>query len=203
MIVFAARFARRPTAMPMFSSPVMILFCALLLSAPVFAQTIPPNTDIMISLNQGISSKNVKRNQRVKACVAKDVVVDGDVLLPKGAPAAVYVAKVRPGGDSSKPAVLVLRLDAITVGGRAYPVSAHYAGEPPQPENDTPTNAGVTGAAGTPVKAKATDRRTAASGGAAAGNKNADSISSQGIADVYYPSNTVLSFRLKAPVQVK
>ncbi|HEV2306332.1 MAG TPA: hypothetical protein VGR93_12480 [Candidatus Acidoferrales bacterium] len=184
-------------------SSLVIFSCALLFSAPVFAQTIPPNTDIMIILDQAISSKNAKHNQRVKASVAKDVVVDGDVLLPKGAPAAVYVAKAQPGGDSSKPAVLVLRLDAITVGGRAYPVSAHYAGEPPQPENDTPTNAGVAGATGTPVKAKATDRRTAASGGAAAGNENADSISSQGIADVYYPSNTVLSFRLKAPVQVK
>jgi hypothetical protein len=184
-------------------SSLVIFFCALLFSAPVFAQTIPPNTDIMISLDQTISSKNAKRNQRVKASVAKDVVVDGDVLLPKGAPAALYVAKVQPGGDSSKPAALVLRLDAITVGGRAYPVSAHYAGEPPQPENDAPANAGVTGATGTPVKANATDRRTAASGGAAAGNKNADSISSQGIADVYYASNTVLSFRLKAPVRVK
>lgn len=184
-------------------SSLLIFFCALLLSPPVFAQTIPPNTDIMISLAQAISSKNAKRNQRVKASVAKDVVVDGDVLLPKGAPAAVYVSSVQAGGDSSKPAALVLRLDAITVGGRAYPVSAHYAGEPPQAVNNNPVNAGVTGATATPVKANAADRRTAASGGAAAGNENTDSISSQGIADVYYPSNTVLTFRLKSPVHVK
>jgi hypothetical protein len=181
----------------------VILFLGVLFSAPALAQTIPANTTIMIRLEQAISSKTAKSDQRVKASVAEDLVVNGDVLFPKGAPAAVYVAKVQPAGDSSKPAALALRLDAITVGGRAYPVSANDAGEPPQPVKNAPINAGVTGATGTAVKAKAADRRTAASGGAAAGNANADSISPQGIADVYYPSNAVLSFRLKAPVQVK
>lgn len=169
---------------------------------PSSAQTVPANTAVMIQLDQSISSQKAKRNQRVKACVAQDVVVNGDVLIPKGAPAAVFVSKVQPGGDSSKPAALVLRLDAVTVGGRAYPISADYVGEPPEPAPNDTADAGAAGATETPVKAKATDRRTAASGGTAAGNANGNS-SPQGIGDVYYPSDTVLTFRLKTPIDVK
>lgn len=179
-----------------------IIFLATLLAAPLFAQTIPANTGVMVRLEQAVTSQNAKHNQRVKATVAKDVVINGDVLLPKGAPAAVFVSSVRAGGDSAKPALLTLRLDAVTVGGRAYPVSADYVGEKSVPVS-VPKNQGVAGSVGTPVKGEATDSRSAASGGAAAGNANADIISSEGTAEVSYPVDTVLSFRLLSPVHVK
>lgn len=172
------------------------------LAVPLLAQTIPANTGVMVRLDQAVTSQNAKQNQRVKASVAKDVVINGDVLLPKGAPAAVFVSSVRAGGDSSKPALLTLRLDAVTVGGRAYPVSADYVGEKSTPVS-VPKNQGVAGSVGTPVQGQATNRRSAASGGAAAGNANADIISSEGIAEVSYPVDTVLSFRLLSPVHVK
>ena len=172
------------------------------LAAPLFAQTIPANTGVLVRLDQAVSSQNAKHNQRVKASVAKDVVINGDVLLPKGAPAAVFVSSVHAGGDALKPAVLTLRLDAVTVGGRAYPISADYVGEKSVPVS-VPKNQGVAGSVGTPVQGQATNRRSAASGGAAAGNANADIISSEGIAEVSYPADTVLSFRLLSPVHVK
>lgn len=184
-----------------FSFATITLFLTFL-AAPLFAQTIPANTGVMVRLDQAVTSQNAKHNQRVKASVAKDVVINGDVLLPKGAPAAVFVASVHAGGDASKPAVLTLRLDAVTVGGRAYPISADYVGEKSVPVS-VPKNQGVAGSVGTPVQGQATNRRSAASGGAAAGNANADIISSEGVAEVSYPADTVLSFRLLSPVHVK
>lgn len=183
------------------SSAIILVGLALLI-APAFGQTIPENTAIMIRLNQEISSQSAKPNQRVKASVAKDVVVGGDVLVPKGAPAAIFVSKVRAGDGSSKPAVLTLRLDAITVGGRAYPVSAGHAGEESVPVK-APNNQGVAGSVGSPVKGQATNRRSAASGGAAAGNANPAIITSEGVAEVSYPADAVLSFRLSSPLHVK
>lgn len=182
------------------SSIVILLFA--FLSTPALAQTIPANSSLLVRLEDSVSSQSAKRNQRVKASVAKDVVINGDVLLPKGAPAAVFVSSVRAGGDSSKPALLTLRLDAVTVGGRAYPISADYVGEKSVPVS-VPKNQGVAGSVGTPVQGQATIRRSTASGGAAAGNANADIISSEGIAEVSYPADTVLSFRLLSPVHVK
>ncbi len=183
-------------------SSALIFVGLALLTVPAFGQTVPENTDITIRLNQEISSQNAKPNQRVKASVAKDVVVSGDVLIPKGAPAAIFVSKVRAGDGSSKPAVLTLRLDAITVGGRAYPVSAGYVGEKSVPVK-APNNQGVAGSVGSPVKSQATSRRSAAAGGAAAGNANPDIITSEGIAEVSYPEDAVLSFRLSSPLRVK
>jgi len=179
-----------------------IVFLFAFVVTPVFAQTIPANTGVLVRLDQAVTSQNAKHNQRVKATVAKDVVINGDVLLPKGAPAAVFVSSVRAGGDSAKPALLTLRLDAVTVGGRAYPVSADYVGEKSVLVS-MPRNQGVAGSVGTPVKGQATDGRSAASGGVAAGNPNPDIISPQGVAEVSYPADTVLSFRLLSPVHVK
>ncbi|HEU5412052.1 MAG TPA: hypothetical protein VFU57_13625 [Candidatus Acidoferrales bacterium] len=172
------------------------------LSIPAFAQTIPANTNLLVRLDDSVSSQSAKRNQRVKASVAKDLTINGDVLVPKGAPAAVFVSSVHAGGDASKPAVLTLRLDAVTVGGRAYPISADHVGEK-SVSVKPPKNQGVAGSVGTPVKGQATNQRTASSGGAAAGNANADIISSEGTAEVSYPADTVLSFRLLSPVHVK
>jgi hypothetical protein len=183
-----------------FIAAIISLFAFMV--TPVFAQTIPANTGILVRLEQVVSSQSAKHNQRVKASVAEDVVINGDVLLPKGAPAAVFVSSVRPGGDSSKPALLTLRLDAVTVGGRAYPVSADYVGEKSVPVS-VPKNQGVAGSVGTPVKGQATDGRSAASGGAAAGHPNPDIISPQGVAEVSYPTDTVLNFRLLSAVHVK
>lgn len=182
------------------SSIVILLFA--FLSAPALAQTIPANTSLLVRLEDGVSSQSARRNQRVKATLAKDVAVNGDVLIPKGSPAAVFVSSAHAGGDASKPAVLTLRLDAVTVGGRAYPIFADCVGEKSVPVS-VPKNQGVAGSVGTPVKGQATNRGSASSGGAAAGNGSADIISSEGVAEVSYPADTVLSFRLLSPVHVK
>lgn len=185
----------------------LLILCvfALFAESPVLAQTIPSNTTIFVRLGQPVSSQSARENQRVKAGVAQNVTVKGHVLIPKGSLAAVFVEKVQPGDPSGKSAELLLRLDAITVGGRAYPVSALYASLKSVPNKAASPNAGVAGAraTGTPVKTKATGPRAAASTGTAAGSKGADSISEQIIPEVSFPSATVLTFRLTKPVQVK
>lgn len=152
------------------------------------AQTIPANTAIEIKLDQTISSQDSKLNQRVKAELASDVIVNGEILLPKGAKAAVYVEKVQPGGDSAKPAFLWLRLDAIAAHGRAYPVFAHLAGEQLTPT--TSSNADP------PAQIKKTSETKSAS----AGDPDAASDLPP---EVTYASATVLKFQLKSPVHLR
>ena len=154
------------------------------------AQTIPANTTIEIKLDQTISSQGSKLNQRVKAELAEDVIVDGDILLPKGAKAAVYVEKVQPGGDSAKPASLWLRLDAIAADGRAYPVFAQLAGE--QLAQADPPNADPPG-----QTKKASEKK---SSGPDAGDPDAVSDPPP---EVTYASTTVLEFQLQSPVHLR
>jgi hypothetical protein len=147
------------------------------------AQTIPANTAIEIKLDQTISSQGSKPNQRVRAELANDVIVNGEILLPKGAKAAVYVEKVQPGGDSAKPASLWLRLDAIAAHGRAYPVFAQLAGEQLAPQ-DPP-------GADPPAQVKKTSD---------ADDPDADADLPP---EVTYASTTILKFQLKSPVHLR
>lgn len=170
-------------------------FAALLLSVFAFApfasaQTIPANTPIPIKLDQAISSKNATVNQRIKAQIAQDVVIDGDIVLPKDAKAEIFVEKVQPGGDSTKPASLWLRLDAIAVNGRAYPVSALIVGQQLAPNSanaDPPAIA---------VQVKNVDE-----------NKSAltatDSEEDAGPPQIKFASATVLNFKLTSPLHMQ
>lgn len=170
-------------------------FLAGLLIPPAFAQTIPANTAIAVRLDQDISSRNAAANQRVKAQIDKDVVVHGSVLLPKGATAAVYVERVQAGGDSSRPAALWLRLDAVTVEGRAYPVSARYAGQQLFVSSQAK--------AGAPAAPSKTEGTVEARNAPAASTPDADGntlVAETG--EVSYLSSTVLRFRLKSPVKL-
>lgn len=157
-------------------------------SIPARAQTIPANTAIEIRLDQTITSKDAAPNQRVKAELASDVIVDGKILLPKGAKAAVYVEKVQPGGDSANCASLWLRLDAIAAEGRAYPVFARLAGEQLAPGNSAQTDP--------PAQIKKTSEKKSA------GTKEANT-DSDAAPEVIYASATILKFQLKSPVHLR
>lgn len=156
-----------------------------------FAQTIPANTPLPIKLDQAISSKNATVNQRVKAQLAQDVVIDGDIVLPKDAKVAMYVERVQPGGDSAKPASLWLRVDAIAVNGRAYPVNALIVGQQLTPNS---TNTDLPAADGQMQDVSETKSR-----GPNAGDPGVD----PGPPQIKFASATVLNFKLTSPLHMQ
>ena len=162
-----------------------VLFVFVILSTPpLYAQKIvPAGTALMIRLEQSVNSKTAA-NEKVKATVAQDVVIHGKVLVPRGSPAAVYVAESAASGQFATPAKLLLRLDAVTVGGRAYPVSANLAGDDGKPEQKS----GDSAASG------------AATGGAV--GAGADKTAAADKKDISFEPATVLNFRLKASLRV-
>jgi hypothetical protein len=91
--------------------------------------TVPAGKTIVVTIDQAISSKDAKVGEAVPATVADNVVVNGRVVIPKGSAATVHVASVQASGRLSTPAKLWLQLDSVTANGKAYPVSAHWAGE--------------------------------------------------------------------------
>lgn len=154
-----------------------------------FAQTIPANTPLPIKLDQTISSKKATVNQRVKGQLAQDVVIAGDIVLPKDAKAVLCVEKVQP-GDSTKPASLWLRLDAIAVNGRAYPVSALVVGQQLTP-NSTSADPSADS-----EQLKDADENNSVS---AVEDSGADA----GPPQIKFVSATVLSFRLTTPLHMR
>lgn len=165
---------------------VPVLSALIILSAaPLYAQNVvPTGTAVMIRLEQTVNSKTAA-NEKVKASVAQDVVIHGKVLIPRGSPAAVYVTESAASGQSSTPAKLLLRLDAVTVGGRAYPVSANLAGDDGKAQQNSRDSAA--GAGGT-------------SGGAV--SVGADKANAADKKDISFEPATVLNFRLKESLRV-
>lgn len=163
---------------------VPVLSALILSAAPLHAQKIvPAGTAVMIRLEQSVNSKTAA-NQKVKATVAQDVVIHGKVLIPRGSPAAVYVTESAASGQSATPAKLLLRLDAVTVGGRAYPVSASLAGDDGKPQQKSGDSAASGATSGGAVAAAAYK--------AGAAEKK----------DVSFEPATVLNFRLKTSLRV-
>ena len=186
-----------------FAAPALSAL-VILSTAPLYAQkVVPAGTAVMIRLEQSVSSKNATANQKVKASVARDVVVNGKVLIPRGSAAAVYVAEAVPSGRLSTPAKLYLRLDAVTVGGRAYPVSAHLAGatsKSHKKRNEVAIGGGA--AAGAIIGAIAGGGKGDAIGGAAGAGAGTAGAAATGKKDISFEPETALSFRLKSSLQI-
>lgn len=170
---------------------VLFLASVICFSPCAFAQTVPANTPLPIKLDQTISSKNATVNQRVKAQLAQDVVIGGDIVLPKDAKVAMYVEKVQPGGDSTKPASLWLRVDAIAVHGRAYPVSALVVGQQLTPNS---ANADPPAAEGQMKDVSETKNAAFAT---------SDSTANAGPPEIKFASATVLNFKLTSPLHMQ
>src|SRR6266852_8240099 len=108
------------------------VFVVLLLILPVMARaaaTVPAGTTINVTIDQGVSSKDAKVGQTITGTVARDVVVDGKVVSPKGSRAKLAVSSVQASGRLSTPAKLWLRLRSVTVHGKTYDVGTNSAGK--------------------------------------------------------------------------
>src|SRR2546426_2017621 len=105
---------------------VALLFAAVPLS--LLAADIPAGTHITVTLYQSVSSKNARVGQHVPASVARDVVVGGKTLIPRGAQATLIVASAQSSGRLSKPGKLWLRMHSVQVNGKSHAVSTNLQG---------------------------------------------------------------------------
>ena len=181
-------------------------FAALILLAAVpalAATTVPAGTAITIRLNQAVSSKDAKSGQKVAAEVARDVVIAGKLVIPRGSEAAVYVAEAVPSGRLSTPAKLYLRLDSVTLHGKAEKTSAHLAGESGKSHKKR-NEVGIGGgaAAGAIIGAIAGGGKGAAIGAAAGAGAGTAGAAATGKKDITFRAESTLSFRLRTALIV-
>ena len=184
---------------------VIPVLAILLLSvaASLHAQTVPAGTPIIVTLDQSVSSKDARVGEKVAASVADGVTVGGNTVIPKGSPATVTVASAQASGRLSTPAKLYLRLDSVTVHGKTYSVSAHYAGGTGKSHKKRDIVAiGGTSAAGAVIGALAGGGKGAAIGAAAGAGAGTAGAALTGKKDINYAAETRLSFRLKSPVTI-
>ena len=182
----------------------LAIFAALCVALPVAARTatsVPTGTSISVTIDQSISSKDAKAGQGVVASVARNVTVNGKVVIPKGAHAKLVVSAAQASGRLSTPAKLYLRLKSVEVHGKTYTIATNSAGRTMGGKGKR--DAGFIGggaAGGAVIGALAGGGKGAAIGAAAGAGAGTAGAAATGKKEVEFPAETHLTFTTRAPV---
>ena len=166
--------------------------------------TIPVGMHIPVLTDQAVNSKDAKMGQTISGSVAKDVIVGGKVVIPKGSEVKLSVSSVQPSGRLSTPAKLYLRLRVVTVKGKTYTVATNSAGRTEKGKGKR--DAGFIGggaAGGAAIGALAGGGKGAAIGAAAGAGAGTAGAAATGKKDIEFPAETRLVFTTRADVVIK
>lgn len=91
--------------------------------------TVPPNTDVLLRLDQAVSSKGKKVGDAFKLTVVQDVMQNGVVVIPRGTPAFGTIAWRTGKGMFGKSAKMEVTIDRLVLNGRDAPLSGRFRQE--------------------------------------------------------------------------
>ena len=166
--------------------------------------TVPVGTHIAVITDQAVGSKDARIGQTITGSTAKDVIVGGKVVIPKGSEVKLSVSSVQASGRLSTPAKLYLRLRTITVKGKTYTVATNSAGRTEKGKGKR--DAGFIGggaAGGAVIGALAGGGKGAAIGAAAGAGAGTAGAAATGKKDIEFPAETRLVFTTRADLAIK
>jgi hypothetical protein len=88
--------------------------------------SLPSNTEVWVSLNNGLTSKQTKVGDKFDVTVSRDVMMGDYVVIPRGTPGHGQVAYRTGKGAFGKSAKMEFDLVDVKIGERYIPVSGHY-----------------------------------------------------------------------------
>ena len=168
--------------------------------------TVPAGAEISVRNEETIDSSRAAEGQIYAAEVTRDVRdAAGDVVIPRGANAAIVIKSASRGGHFRGASDLVMDLASVSVDGQQYQLTTSDVAE--RGHNGIGKNkrtaefAGGGAAVGAIIGALAGGGKGAAiGGGAGAGAGALTEVLTKGTIKV--PVESVLTFRLEAPLQV-
>lgn len=166
--------------------------------------TIPAGDRLSVRTVDAIDSGRATEGQTFRATLDAPLVSSGRVVVPAGAPVSVAVQSVKGAGRIKGSSELTLRVTGLEYGGRNYPVnSTVYSDEGKARGKQTAVKTGVGAAAGAVIGAIAGGGKGAAIGSAAGGGAGFGWNALTHGQQIKIPSESVLSFRLEAPLTVR
>jgi hypothetical protein len=163
---------------------------------------VPAGTPLNVRLTQGIDVDASQAGQTFKAIVDDPVMMNGSIVIPRGATATVQAAKVEQSGKMKGSDKITLKLNSIAFGGTAYPVVSEYVETKGKGEGKkTARKVGGGAGLGAIVGGIAGGGQGAAIG-AAVGGATGAIMSASGEEHLQLPAETRLTFKLGAAVNV-
>jgi hypothetical protein len=182
----------------------MLVACLVLPLLAYAATSLPAGTEITITIDQSISSKDAKVGQGVVASVSRDVTENGRVVIPKGAHARLVVSSVQPSGRLSTPAKLYLRLKSVEMHGKAIEIATNSTGKTMggKGKRDAEFIGGGAGG-GALIGALAGGGKGAAIGAAAGAGAGTAGAAATGKKEVVFPAETHFNFTTRTAVTIR
>lgn len=172
--------------------------------APPPPVTLAEGTKISARLIPSLSTKTAAAGQVFEATLAEPLIVGDYVVAPKGARANGVVVASDDGGRVKGRASIAVKLTSIEANGKEIVIAtSNYAREAPGSKKKDAATVGIASGVGAAIGAIAGGGRGAAIGaGAGAGGGTGVVLATRGKPAVL-PSETLMSFRLTAPVTVQ
>jgi hypothetical protein len=150
---------------------------------------VPAGTPLNVRLTQGIDVDASQAGQTFKAIVDDPVLMNGSIVIPRGATATVQAAKVEQSGKMKGSDKITLKLNSIAFGGTAYPVVTEYVETKGKGEGKKTARKVGGGGQGAAI-------------GAAVGGATGAIMSASGEEHLQLPAETRLQFKLGAAVNI-
>ena len=164
---------------------------------------VPAGTTLTVRLGESVGSKISSPGQSFSATLASPVTVDGNTVIPAGAPAVGTVVDAKPLGRFKGGALLELRLNSITVNGSEQRIKTSAVSRTLKGKGKrTAVMAGGGTALGAIIGGLAGGGKGAAIGAAAGAGAGAGGAAFTGNKEILLPAESALSFRLSAPLEV-
>jgi hypothetical protein len=166
--------------------------------------TLPAGTVLTVRLGSTVGSKTSNTGDRFNATIATPVESEGKVVLPKGAEVQGKVAQAVPQGRFKGGASLSLALESVTVGGDAYDIKTNSVSRY-QKGKGKRTAAMIGGGAGggALIGGLAGGGKGALIGALLGGGAGTAGAAYTGEKEIVLPAESMLSFKLTAPLTIK
>ena len=165
---------------------------------------VPARTTITVSLGSALGSKLSQSGQTFTATIAKDVIADNVVAIPRGTTVTGTVVDAKPLGRFAGGAVLSLRTDSINVNGVDMPVQTAMRTFTAKGKGKrTAVMAGGGAALGGIIGGLAGGGKGAAIGLAAGGGAGGAGAALTGNKDIVLPAESAVAFQLTRPLEFR
>ncbi len=172
--------------------------------APPPPVVVPAGTTVTVRLGQSIGSKISSAGDSFTATLADAVEVDGNTVIPAGATAKGTVVDAKPLGKIKGGALLEVRLTSITVNGSEQTIETTAVERTEKGKGKRSAELAGGGAAlGGIIGGIAGGGKGAAIGLLAGGGAGGAGAAYTGNKEIVLPAEAALSFKLKAPLEVK
>ena len=167
------------------------------------AVTIPSGTPINVRLTQAVDVDKSQAGMNIKGVVDDPVMVNGSIVIPRGASAMLQAVKVEQSGKMKGSDKITLKLNAVGFGGMVHQVATTYVETKGKGEGKK-TGRKIGGGAGLgAIVGGIAGGGEGAAIGAAIGGVTGAAVSAGGEEHLTLPAETRLQFQLSTAVTIR